>query len=360
VTENSNLARLLSVALIVVGATMEWLTPPDVTLTPFFAAAPMVAAPLCSARFTAFTGLASMLALTVLLLAFDEPGVAEDVMKAVTVGTVSVLALFINRIVRRDRARLASTRTVSEAVQLAVLPTPPHRVGPLKIAARYEAAHSGARIGGDLYAVQETPHGVRLLVGDVRGKGLDAIEAVAVILGTFREAAEDEASLERVAVRLDHVLAREAEREAGLERFEGFTTALLAEVGETGVLRMVNRGHPPPLLLHADGAVQTLEATRPALPLGLGALGPGPADDKAGMDEAAFPPGATLLLYTDGLTEARDGDGTFYDPAARARAEAWGRRDPDALLDALLTDVDAYTGGRLVDDLALLAVARTS
>ncbi|MGW0820684.1 PP2C family protein-serine/threonine phosphatase [Streptomyces sp. NPDC002845] len=360
VAENSSLARLLSVALIVLGAVLERITPPDITVTALFAAAPMVAAPLLSARFTAFIGLVSTLVLMALLAFYDKPGVAEGLTKAVTVATVAVLALFINRIVRRGRERLASTRTVAEAVQLAVLPTPPPRVGRLEIAARYEAAHSDARIGGDLYAVQETPHGVRLLVGDVRGKGLDAIEAVAVIIGTFREAADDELSLERVAVRLDHVLTREAERQAGLERFEGFTTALLAEVWETGKLRLVNRGHPAPLLLGVDGDVQLLEPSQHALPLGLGGLRPASAGDRSGVVEATFPPGATLLLYTDGLTEARAADGTFYDPAARARAEDWALRDPGDLLDALLADVGAYTGGRLSDDMALLAVARTS
>jgi serine phosphatase RsbU (regulator of sigma subunit) len=354
--ENSDLAWLLPVTLIVLGVTIERLTPPEVTVTAFFAAAPVVAAPLLSARFTALTGLASTLVLAILVSTLDEPVPLENLMNVVTVATVSVLALFVNRSVRRDRKRLASTRTVAEAVQLAMLPTPPPCVGALEIAARYEAAHSDARIGGDLYAVQETPYGVRLLVGDARGKGLEAIEAVAVIIGTFREAADDEPSLELVAARLDHVLTREAERHAGLEQFEGFTTAILAEVRGPEVLRLVNRGHPPPLLFGADGDVQSLEPATHALPLGLGGLDVQPAGHRAGATEAPFPPGATLLLYTDGLTEARAADGTFYEPAVRARAGDWPRGRPDALLDVLLADVDAHTNGRLSDDMALLAV----
>ncbi|KPC68075.1 membrane protein, partial [Streptomyces sp. NRRL F-6602] len=165
-----------------------------------------------------------------------------------------------------------------------------------------------------LYAVQETPHGVRLLVGDVRGKGLGAVEAVAVVIGAFREAAEQESSLEKVAQRLERALAREGVRREGLDQFEGFTTALLAEIppGQS-VVRTVNRGHPEPLLLHGDGDVRVLVPTQPALPLGMGDLGVWP--DRS--DATPFPSGATLLLFTDGLTEARDRNGVFYDPAER-------------------------------------------
>ncbi|WP_143664761.1 PP2C family protein-serine/threonine phosphatase, partial [Streptomyces sp. NRRL B-24572] len=179
--------------------------------------------------------------------------------------------------------------------QKAVLPMPSERIGGLQCAARYEAAQADAFIGGDLFAVQDTPHGVRLIVGDVRGKGLDAVEAVAVIIGSFREAAEQERNLEGVAQRLERALAREGTRRHGLDAFEGFTTAVLAEIprGEgsgtfDGFVRIVNRGHPPPLMLYADGRVEPLEPGEAALPLGMGELAMWPDRGEA----RPFPAGA--------------------------------------------------------------------
>jgi serine phosphatase RsbU (regulator of sigma subunit) len=119
-----------------------------------------------------------------------------------------------------------------------------------------------------------------------------------------------------------------------------------------GTVRIVNRGHPPPLLLYADGTLDALAAREAALPLGMGELGVWP--DRA--EEAAFPGGATLLLYTDGVTEARDARGVFYDPEARLAGRAF--RHPADLLDALAEDVRRHSGGGMADDMALLAVRR--
>lgn len=115
---------------------------------------------------------------------------------------------------------------------------------------------------------------------------------------------------------------------------------------------MINRGHPAPMLVLPD-AVRYVEPSRPALPLGLTALATGPER----VDTVTFPQGATLLLYTDGLTEARNSKGDFYDPLGRFSRLRHAR--PDAFLDALLSDVYKHTGGRRADDLALLAITHT-
>lgn len=346
-------ARWLPAALIVAGIVIDLLTPPSYTPSAVFAAAPLVAAPLLSARGTALVSAVSLLTLLALLLLRGAPGEAESVMRMTTVAVAAALSLGVNYLVRRSDQQLASARGIAEVAQLAVLPAPPARIGALDVAARYEAAQTDARIGGDLYAVQETPFGVRLIVGDVRGKGLGSVEAVAVVLGAFREAAEAEPSLEAVAARLERALQREGSRRLGLDQFEGFTTAVLAEVpGERPErLRLLNRGHPPPLLL-AAGTVRSLEPAVPALPLGLAELGEWP--DRA--EEAPFPAGAQLLLYTDGLSESRDAEGRFYDPAGRLSGRTF--TGPEDLLDTLTADVAAHTGGGKADDMALLAVGR--
>ncbi|MCX5196461.1 serine/threonine-protein phosphatase [Streptomyces sp. NBC_00249] len=346
--------RILPVLLILLGFVFDVLTPPSFTGSPFFSAAPLIAAPLFTFRLTALTGVAASLAVVALHFHNGTSWKAEALTELVTVLTVSGLALLINRVVRRSGERLASAREIAEAAQRAVLPTPAERIAGLEVSARYEAAQADASIGGDLYAVQETPYGVRLAVGDVRGKGLGAVEAVAVVLGAFREAAETEPTLEGLARRLERALAREGVRRDSLDAVEGFTTCVLGEIpAGAQVLRLVNRGHPEPLLLYADGGLAVLAPAEPALPLGLGELSAGTADR---VGEWAFPAGSTLLLFTDGLTEARDTAGAFYDPAARLRGRVFP--GPDGLLDALSTDVRRHTGGGATDDMALLAVGR--
>ncbi|WP_411061104.1 PP2C family protein-serine/threonine phosphatase [Streptomyces sp. E11-3] len=345
--------RALPVLLIAVGLTVALLTPPRFTAAPFFSAAPLIAAPFFSLGGTVLIGVAASASVIGPQMYYDTMGYPQELTELVTVTTVAALAILINLVVRSRGEQLASVRHIAEAAQRAVLPEPPPSIRGLAIAARYEAAQADAFIGGDLYAVQDTPHGVRLIVGDVRGKGLGAVEAVAVVIGAFREAAEGEATLAAVAQRLERALTREGTRREGLDAFEGFTTAVLAEIPHgDGIVRLVNRGHPEPLLLCADGALRVLSPDEPALPLGMGDLGGWP--DRA--TEAEFPVGAMLLLYTDGLSEARDKGNVFYDPAARLRGRIFP--GPDELLATVAEEVHTHTGGVTTDDMALLAVSR--
>ncbi|MEU2720135.1 PP2C family protein-serine/threonine phosphatase [Streptomyces smyrnaeus] len=361
------LARQLPAALFALGIVLELATPRDVAISAPFAAAPLAAAAVLSLWGTVLTSVLASSA-TILFAFFHDTGsTVEAEARSVTNLTVSALAVGVNYVLRRSGSRLASARGVAEAVQLAVLPAPPSHVGDLAVATRYRAAQAETRVGGDFYAAEETPYGVRLLLGDVRGKGLDSVAAVVLLVGVFREAAEQEETLSDVAARLDRALRREGRRQPGTAGLEGFSTAVLVEIsapsgstagggparGEGSVLRLVNRGHPAPLLLHRGNA-SPLEPTVPALPLGMSDLGSWPEH----IDEFPFPRGAQLLLYTDGLSEARDSDGDFYDPVERLSNSYFAH--PEELLETVLIDVAAHTGGRSVDDLALLAVAHDS
>ncbi|MGP3981772.1 PP2C family protein-serine/threonine phosphatase [Streptomyces sp. KR80] len=351
---NVRLVRLLPAVLLTGGVLLDYFTPPEISGEAFYSAAPMAAAPFLSLRWTVLVGIGACLADTALLAHFGYLGEGGGNSELGAVATVSGIAVVINRILYRSDVRLRSARTIAHAMQRAVLPRPPARIGCLLIGARYEAAHADARVGGDLYAVQNTPYGVRCLVGDVRGKGLEAVEVVNVVLGAFRVAAAEEPTAADVAARLDRALTRDIEQRSGVEALESFITAVLAEFTPAGdEVRLVNRGHPAPLLLSA-ATVRTVEPADHGLPLGLSGLGPAAGS----MDTVRFPDGATLLLCTDGVTEARDRAGTFYDPAARLAGRCY--QEPEALLDSLLADVNAHTGGRSTDDLALLAVTRTA
>ncbi|NJQ03292.1 PP2C family protein-serine/threonine phosphatase [Streptomyces zingiberis] len=343
----------LPYAMVLVGLIVNLLLPRGIAFTAAFAAAPLIAAALWTFRGTVAVSAVTVVAMVDVVFWMATLSLLEACVRLGTIVVVCLLAVGINRSLHRSVMRLASARRVAEAVQLSVLPTPPARVGELSVAVRYAAAQEGARLGGDLYAVERTPHGVRMLVADVRGKGLPAVDAVTVILGAFREAAERAAGLCEVAGWLEHALERERRERDGVERAEGFVTAVLAEIpaGDPETLRIVNRGHPPPLLLR-DGAVEPLEPGSFSLPLGLGELGE-PAPE---VESVRFPPGALLLLYTDGVSEARDAGGAFYDPVEQLTGRRFG--GPAALLEEVMRDVTRHTGGVTSDDLALLAVAR--
>ncbi|MFE1175022.1 PP2C family protein-serine/threonine phosphatase [Streptomyces sp. NPDC058773] len=355
------LVRWLPVLLIVGGVALGLGAPPGCTAAPFFAAAPPAAAALYSLRGTALTALAALLGeIWGVTYRGAAQGHGAAVAEVATVLVIALPALAVNRGVRTAGARPVPLRDVPEAVRRAVLPTPPERLAGLALAARYVGARAAVRPGGELCAVQDTPHGVRLIVGDVRGAGPAAVATAVIVLGAFREAAEQERTLGAVAGRLERALQREGGRRAdvgqgeGTEQAEGFTTAVLAEISANGqsALRVLNRGHPPPLLLTPDGGLRELAPATPAPPLGLGEPATRP-------DETFFPAGALLLFFTDGVTAARDLLGRSYQPSNSLR----GRRfpGPDALLDSLVEDVTRHTNGTRggpADDMALLAVQR--
>ena len=165
--------------------------------------------------------------------------------------------------------QIVDVTSVAEAAQRAVLRQLPETVGPLTIGVVYLAAAAEARVGGDLYEVAATgDHGVRLIIGDVRGKGLEAVEVAADIIGRFRELAHSVHTLDEIAYRLDAGLSRR------WGQHEEFVTALLVQIDiEKGRLTIFNCGHPPPILISQSAGVSVLEVRAPAPPLGLITLG---------------------------------------------------------------------------------------
>ncbi|HEY3881210.1 MAG TPA: PP2C family protein-serine/threonine phosphatase [Trebonia sp.] len=297
--------------------------------------------------------------------AHQLPLAAAGAVVVATVFSISGLKLG-GRPITVDQARhelqIANVASVAEAAQRAVLRPLPEQLGPLKLGVVYLAAAAEARVGGDLYEVTYTEnHGIRLIIGDVRGKGLGAVEVAADIIGRFREVAHNVGTLNEVAHRLDAGLSRRW----GL--YEEFVTALLAEIDpDRGKLTILNCGHPPPLLISpADGEVTVLEARAPAPPLGLITLG----SDAGAKQVFAFKPNDQLLLYTDGVTEARDASREFYPLEERVRALApkaqtkltmtdklRGASSPPTLLDLIRDDLLSYVGAPPDDDAALLLV----
>src|SRR6185437_8042908 len=163
---------------------------------------------------------------------------------------------------REQSGRLAEVTRVAEAAQHAILAAPPPQIGAVALAARYVSAAAEALIGGDLYEVVERSGAVRLLIGDVRGKGLAAVRTATVVLGEFRGAAADIDDISQVAQQIDRRLRPYLGE-------EDFVTALIAELAADGSYCAVSCGHPAPLVLSGE-EVRKL-SLRSDLPLGLGA-----------------------------------------------------------------------------------------
>ena len=231
--------------------------------------------------------------------------------------------------------RLAELEGLAKVAQAAVLRPLGPQVGPLAVAGRYISASAAADIGGDLYEAMDTPYGVRMIIGDVRGKGLDAVRLASIVLGSYRHVAYERADLRTIVADLDRAVARSV----GDEDF--VTAALVEERG--GTLTIVNCGHPAPLLLRR-GEVIPLEPPTSAPPLGFMPV--------VRPRVERLEPGDRLLLFTDGLAEARR-EGEFFPTQERAwRLLGHGTvGDGLASLEAALLE---WVHGRLDDDIALV------
>lgn len=232
--------------------------------------------------------------------------------------------------------RLADMTKVAEAAQQAILAPPPERVGPVRLAARYRGAAAEAQIGGDLFEVVPVDGAVRLLIGDVRGKGLAAVRTATIVLGEFRAAAAETGDLAHIARSIDRGMR------PYLASPEDFVTACLLEITEDGHFRAVSCGHPAPVHLSA-GRLTEVEVDH-APPLGLG-TSPVPAHGRLQR-------GDRLVMFTDGLIEARTPNRAFVDAATVF--SALGAAPFERALDTALEALEGQTSGALDDDLALL------
>ncbi|MFJ4844644.1 MULTISPECIES: PP2C family protein-serine/threonine phosphatase [unclassified Streptomyces] len=338
--------KITGYALVLMSVAADFAVGTNVTFSPVLAALPVLAS--AGARRATVPAAAGAVACGLFAaLAIYDVGVPAVVL-ATAAATIVATTFFSCAgvvVVASQERELAKVHTVAEAAQRALLRLVPRRLGPLVMAVRYVAAEAEARIGGDLYEAIPTSYGVRLIIGDVRGKGLAAVETAADVLGVFREAARAEPELAEVAKRLDAALVRRPAREE-------FVTAVLVSVPDApGPAAVVNCGHPPPLLRHAGSCREVIPSVA-APPLGLQGL--------VGRDYRACPvpfvSGDLMLLYTDGVAEARDAADRFY--PLTERLSALPATDPEDLLDDLLADVRAYVGSELADDAALLAVRR--
>lgn len=334
--------KLLPFIVMAVVALIDFGSGPTSGLLPLLALGPAFASVACGLARTTVVGVIA-LALCVALGLYNDilwTPRTNITMAAILGVTVASVLASAGRL--RHERQLADVRSVAEAAQRVLLRPVPRRAGPgIGVAVSYTSATAEARIGGDLYEVVTTPHGVRIIVGDVQGKGLEAVETAAVVLGAFREAAHDEAKLQGVVARLENALTRELSGEQ-------FVTGILAEITGGTSITVINCGHPSPMVLGVDGRHWFADPPDEALPLGMGSL----KASEPIPHQIPFEPGDQVLFYTDGVIEARDGAGQFY--PLPARAHLLNGADPQLALDALRADLLRHVGRPLGDDAAML------
>jgi serine phosphatase RsbU (regulator of sigma subunit) len=290
----------------------------------------------CSSIVVPLTGRIGTFGAMTLMYADSNRRYTEDDVRFVEdVARRAALALETADQFRTQSGRLADVQRVAEAAQRAILAPVPSRIGPISLAGRYVSASAEALVGGDIYEIIQRHDGVRLLVGDVRGKGLAAVRTATIVLGEFRAAAADVDDLGEVAAQIDRRLRPYLGD-------EDFVTAAVAEVANDGRFAVASCGHPPPLIV-SNRRLHELPVGH-TLPLGLGAA--------PEVVSGRFESGDRILLYTDGVIEARDASRRFVDLVDIAAPVVDG--DLHSVLDEMLASLHRAVGRELGDDLALL------
>ncbi|MCW2871604.1 MAG: prpB6 [Streptomyces oryziradicis] len=347
----------IPLVLIVLIVLADLRTGPNVHLGPLLVIAPAVTASFAKARLTALIGVLAVAAQVFIAVLEGSLTSTNHVAQIIALTLLSAVVVFLCHVQDRRGRALNRARSVAEVAQRVLLRPPPHRIGALRVAWLYMAAEDETQIGGDLFAVARADGPcTRVLIGDVRGKGLASIGEASVVLGAFREGAHRCATLPELVTAVEESVYRDLEEVADTEHDPGehFITAVLIDIPDHAPqAEMINRGHPPPLLVHGE-QVTILHTRRSAPPLGVGELHAA----SPRTDPFIFETGDILLLYTDGVTEARSPSGVFYPLAERvASFPACG---PDALLYRIHRDLVTHVGAAPADDAALLVIERTT
>jgi PAS domain S-box-containing protein len=240
-----------------------------------------------------------------------------------------------------ENARLyEAQKHIADQLQRAIMEMPAQVHG-LDFSHLYRSATDEAIVGGDFYDVFERSDGdILLLAGDVSGHGVNAARVATMVKASLVAFAQGGDEPGEVLTSANRLLMR--------KRVPGFTSVLLAVfTPATGTLRYCSAGHPNLLVGHLDGSVGLVG--RNHTPLGIF------TDWSCTADSVTVQPGETLLFYTDGLTEARRETEIYGEARLAASFSNRVAGDLQQLPQGLLEDALAFSGGRLQDDVAILA-----
>jgi serine phosphatase RsbU (regulator of sigma subunit) len=273
--------------------------------------------------------------LTMLSLDPARPLDRETVDAAMTVGAQAALAI--------DNARLyQQQKDFSETMQRSLLPRELPAVEGLEVGHVYESS-ARVEVGGDVYDFLTLDDGrLAVILGDVTGKGIEAAADMAMAKFSFRALARLHPEPEDFLTRTNEVIVDEI----GSGKFITMLYAVVDPLRRT--VSCASAGHPPAKVLRPDGTVVPLAG--PGLALGI------EPDQEYEAERAALEPGSTIVLYTDGVVEARR-DGKLYGEERLdkilVKGAALGAQE---LAESILADCRSFAGGELSDDCAILCL----
>lgn len=241
----------------------------------------------------------------------------------------------------RQKQRLEEELNVARQIQRSLLPGELPRTGWLRAAASSIASHE---VGGDYFDMRCVgPDVWAAMVADVSGKGVSSALLASVLQGAFLLATDVQLRTEEVMARMNRFLA---ERTKG----EKYATLFYCTVERSGLLRWANAGHPKPFLARRNGDLVPLTTT--GMPLGMldGA--------KYVAEEIQLEPGDKVAIFSDGLSEAENEDGAFFDRhGLRDTIRAHAKSTCTEMHAALIEAFERFTEGAvLVDDVTLLVL----
>jgi sigma-B regulation protein RsbU (phosphoserine phosphatase) len=277
--------------------------------------------------------------------AFSEDFLPEHVWLSNLFGRATANLVLRKELERAYELQQLELRVVAD-IQRSLLPVAlPKRPG-LDVAAYY---HTSQHAGGDYYDFFELPTGeLGLLVADVSGHGTPAAVMMAVTHAVAHTRPGRPCPPSSVLEFVNRALC---------ERYTGgtgtFVTAFYAVYNPlTRELTYSSAGHNPPRLKRGRGGPSGIIDAAPALPLGID------ADEPYADATQHLCPGDTLVLYTDGITEARDRAGELYGTERLDGVVAGCADDAQNLIDCIVADVEAFTGGAPAQDDRTLVVMR--
>jgi sigma-B regulation protein RsbU (phosphoserine phosphatase) len=259
-----------------------------------------------------------------------------------TLAAYPLISFCIDHLSDPERQHLQSDLELAARVQSHLLPEPRLRAAGWEVAYHYEPM---GPVGGDYCdLIRANGDGFFFFLGDVSGKGVAASLLAAQLHGLFRTLVALDLPLETMVERANRIFC-----ESVLSGH--FATLVCGRASASGALEFINAGHPPPLLV-SDGRAVPLESG--GHPLGMFCEGGYRAE------QVRFSPRQSLLLYTDGLSEAAAPSSEEYGSARAARVASGTHADAEALVAACLADVAAFRASApRADDLTVMALRRT-
>jgi phosphoserine phosphatase RsbU/P len=241
----------------------------------------------------------------------------------------------------RTKIRIEDELRIARGIQQGLLPVALPSEGWFRAAG---SSVPSTQVGGDYFDVREiSSDRWAVVVADVSGKGVSSALLASLLQGTFFMASGDSSHIESTMSRLNEFL---------LERTRGekYATIFYCILESSGLLSYSNAGHPAPFLVNPDGRLRKLHTS--GMPVGMVEGAP------FQMVQTQLAPGDKVVIYSDGLTEAEDADGGFFDTERlRLCLRDNATRDAAGLHAALLSAVDRFTeGGVIQDDITALVL----